>query len=310
MIAEPQPAAFPNAVARYVAATRPAFLSVTLVGCLLGLATAHAGGVPLDGAKAFLTVFFALVAHAGVNVVNDYYDALNGSDAANDERLFPFTGGSRFIQNGVLGLREVGIFGYALLLSVIPPGLWLAWHSAPGLLLVGLAGLLVGWAYSAPPFKLMCRGVGELAIVAAWLLVTVGADFVQRGAFAWTPVLAGLPYALLVANILYINQFPDRAADARAGKRTAIVRLGPRCARWGYPAIAGLAYALLAWAALSGRLPMWTASGLATLPLSLLAARQLLADAERPAALAPAIKQTILATNLHGLIVTVSLFIR
>ena len=310
MIAEPQPAAFPNAVARYVAATRPAFLSVTLVGCLLGLATAHAGGVPLDGAKAFLTVFFALVAHAGVNVVNDYYDALNGSDAANDERLFPFTGGSRFIQNGVLGLREVGLFGYALLLSVIPPGLWLAWHSAPGLLLVGLAGLLVGWAYSAPPFKLMCRGVGELAIVAAWLLVTVGADFVQRGAFAWTPVLAGLPYALLVANILYINQFPDRAADARAGKRTAIVRLGPRRARWGYPAIAGLAYALLAWAAVSGRLPAWTATGLATLPLSLAAARQLLTDAERPAALAPAIKQTILATNLHGLIVTVSLFIR
>ena len=256
MIAEPQPAAFPNAVARYVAATRPAFLSVTLVGCLLGLATAHAGGVPLDGAKAFLTVFFALVAHAGVNVVNDYYDALNGSDAANDERLFPFTGGSRFIQNGVLGLREVGLFGYALLLSVTPPGLWLAWHSAPGLLLVGL------------------------------------------------------PYALLVANILYINQFPDRAADARAGKRTAIVRLGPRRARWGYPAIAGLAYALLAWAAVSGRLPAWTATGLATLPLSLAAARQLLTDAERPAALAPAIKQTILATNLHGLIVTVSLFIR
>jgi 1,4-dihydroxy-2-naphthoate octaprenyltransferase len=35
-----------------------------------------------------------------VNVVNDYYDHLNGTDAANVERIFPFTGGSRFIQNG------------------------------------------------------------------------------------------------------------------------------------------------------------------------------------------------------------------
>lgn len=303
MIAEPLPAQFANPFVRYLAATRPAFLSVTLAGCLIGLATAGANGVPVDFAKAFLSVLFALVAHAGVNVVNDYHDALSGADAANDGRLFPFTGGSRFIQNGVVGVRETGIFGHALLLAVIPPGLWLAWHSAPGLLLIGLAGLVIGWAYSAPPLKLMCRGVGEFAIVAAWLLVVVGADFVQRGAFAWEPALAGLPFALLVANILYINQFPDRAADARAGKFTAVVRLGARRARWGYLAIALLAYSTLAAAAISGPLPGWAAAGLATLPLSFSAARRLLADAERPGLLGPAIRQTILAANLHGLIV-------
>lgn len=310
MIAEPQIHSFPNTFARYFAATRPAFLSVTLVGCLIGLAAAYADGVAVDGLKAFLTVFFALVAHAGVNVVNDFYDAQNGSDAANTERLFPFTGGSRFIQNGVIGLREVGLFGYGLLASVIPPGLWLAWHSAPGLLLIGLAGLLIGWAYSAPPLKLMCRGVGEFAIVAAWLLVSVGADFVQRGAFSASPAIAGLPFALLVANILYINQFPDRAADALAGKRTAIVRLGPQRARWGYVAIALLAYGWLTLAALSGHLPLWTLAGLATLPLSLGAARILVAHAERPAELAPAIKQTILASNLHGLILAATLLLK
>ena len=37
-----------------------------------------------------------LIVHAAVNVLNDYYDALNGSDAANTARVFPFTGGSRF----------------------------------------------------------------------------------------------------------------------------------------------------------------------------------------------------------------------
>jgi 1,4-dihydroxy-2-naphthoate octaprenyltransferase len=307
MIAEPLPAHFPMPLLRYVAATRPAFLSVTLAGCLIGLATAHAGGFRLDVANAVLTVVFALVAHAGVNAVNDYYDALSGADAANDGRLFPFTGGSRFIQNGVMGVRETGVFGYALLVSVIPPGLWLAWHSAPGLVLVGLAGLVIGWAYSAPPLKLMCRGVGEFSIVAAWLLVVIGADFVQRGAFAWTPVLAGLPFALLVANILYINQFPDRAGDAQAGKRTAVVRLGARRARWGYPAIMLVAYAWLAAVVVYGVLPGWTAAGLATLPLSLGAARQLLAEAERPDRLGPAIRQTILAANLHGLIVATAL---
>lgn len=307
MIAEPQLQAFPNAFARYFAETRPAFLSVTLAGCLIGLATAALGGLPLDATKAFLTVFFALVAHAGVNVVNDYYDALNGSDAVNTERLFPFTGGSRFIQNGVLTVREVGVFGHALLASVIPPGLWLAWQSAPGLLGIGLAGLLIGWAYSAPPFKLMARGVGELAIAAGWLLVVVGTDYVQRGAFAWLPVLAGLPFALLVANLLFINQFPDRVADAQAGKRTLVVRLGTRRARWGYWLIAALAYGQLAAGCIFAVLPAWTAAGLLTAPLSFAAGRRLLAHAGQSAGLTGAIKLTILAANLHGLLIAAAL---
>jgi len=310
MIAEPQSAAFSNVVARYAAATRLPFLSVTLVGCLIGLATAKAGGIAIDGAKAFLTIFFALVAHAGVNVVNDYYDALNGSDAANTERLFPFTGGSRFIQNGVIGLREMGIFGYALLASVIPPGLWLAWTSNAGLIWIGLAGLVVGWAYSAPPLRLMSRGVGEFAIVAGWLLVTVGADFVQRGSYDLLPLLAGLPFALFVANILFINQFPDRAADAAVGKNTIVVRLGARTARWGYLLIALAGYGILLGGVAAGLLSTLTLAALLPLPLSLLAARRLLAHAERPAELAPAIKQTILAANLHGLILAATLVIK
>ena len=40
--AEPRPARFANPVVRCLAATRPAFLTVTLVGCLIGIASAHA----------------------------------------------------------------------------------------------------------------------------------------------------------------------------------------------------------------------------------------------------------------------------
>jgi 1,4-dihydroxy-2-naphthoate polyprenyltransferase len=301
MISEPQLGAFPNAFAKYLAATRPPFLSVTLVACLIGLAVAAQSGFAIDPAKAFLTIIFALVAGAGANVINDYHDALNGSDAANTEHLFPFTGGSRFIQNGILDIDETRRFGFALLASVVPPGLWLAWHSAPGLLLIGLLGLLVGWAYSAPPFKLMCRGLGEAGIVSGWLLVVIGSDFVQRGSFAALPLLAGLSFALLVANILHINQYPDRQADARVGKRTLVVQLGAQ-AWWIYGLIALLAYAALTLALLTSALPWPAALALITLPLSLQAARQLRQYAATPAQLTSAIKLTILAANLHGLL--------
>ncbi len=306
--AEPTLNSFSNPVAKYLAATRPAFLSVTLVACLIGLATAHFSGLPLQLDKALVTIFFALVAHAGVNVINDYYDALNGSDAANQERVFPFTGGSRFIQNGLLSLRGAAWFGYALLAAVIPAGLWLMQVSSAELFWVGLAGLGVGWAYSAPPFKLMSRGLGELAIVAGWLLVVVGTDLVQRGSVALLPWLAGLPYALLVANILYINQFPDLKADACAGKRTLVVRLGPGEARWGYLGVATLAYGLILFMVGRSLLPIYAAAGAFALPFSFHAARQLLAHACHPALLVPAIKLSILAANLGGLLLVAGLF--
>jgi 1,4-dihydroxy-2-naphthoate octaprenyltransferase len=116
--AEPTPGLRARPLLAALLATRPAFLGVTLFACLIGLATAHGSGVPVDTPKAVLTVLFALVAHAGINVLNDYYDARSGADAANTERLFPFTGGSRFIQNGVLSEAETGRLGYALLALV------------------------------------------------------------------------------------------------------------------------------------------------------------------------------------------------
>jgi 1,4-dihydroxy-2-naphthoate octaprenyltransferase len=305
--AEPTLAALPNPFLRYFLATRPAFLSVTLVGCLLGLASAKVGGAVLDPLKATLTVFFAMVAHAGVNVINDYYDS--GTDGLNTERLFPFTGGSRFIQNGVLSLSATGRFGYALLLSVIPAGLWLTLNSATGLMLIGLLGLLVGWAYSAPPLKLMSRGLGEWAVAAGFLLIVMGSDFVQRGEFSFLPVAAGLGYALLVANVLYINQFPDVKADGAAGKRTVIVRLGPLSARWGYALIAVLAHGWLIFQVGRHALPPIAAVAALTLMFSLKAARILMAHAAEPGELEPAIKLTILGANLHGAALALALVV-
>ena len=306
--AEPTLASLPNPLLRYFAATRPAFLSVTLVGCLLGLAIAHASGVPLSAPTAFPTVLFGLIAHAGANVINDYYDALNGSDAANDGRVFPFTGGSRFIQNGVFTPRETARFGYGLLAAVVPAGLWLTANSAPGLIVIGLTGLLLGWAYSAPPLKLVSRGLGELAITASWVAVVVGADFVQRGAFSWTPVLFGTPFALLVANVLFINQFPDAAADALAGKRTLVVLAGTQEARWFYLGIATFAYGWLLF--LIERLNLPGAFAVAALPvlLSLRAGGELLRHAADPPQLARAIKLTICSTLAHGLLLCGALF--
>ena len=304
---EPTLATFQNPLVRYFAATRPAFLTASLMSSLIGLSIAWHDGLAFSVPLALVTLSFALFAHAGVNVLNDYYDALNGTDAQNTERIFPFTGGSRFIQNGVLTMTQTRNFGFALFCGVVLAGLWLMARSAPQLMVVGLAGLFIGWAYSAPPFRLNSRGLGELCVAAGFLAITVGTDFVQRKGFAAAPFIAGLSYALLVTNLLYINQFPDRTADTAAGKLHWVARLEIQSARWGYALIAFLCYAWLLLSVLLAWLPMLALTAFLALPLSIKAARLLLLHAAQPQQLGDAIKATIGAMMVHGSLLSLAL---
>lgn len=305
--AEPTLAALRHPLQRYFLATRPAFLSVSLVAAFIGLASAWHDRVTVSPVTALVSVVFALVAHAAANVLNDYYDELSGTDRLNTERLFPFTGGSRFIQNGIFSAREMLQYGLLLLAATIAAGLSLMAVSGIGLLWIGLAGCFVGWAYSGTPFKLNSRGLGEACIAVGFGLIAVGTDYVQRKAFAPLPFIAAFAYALLVVNILYINQFPDRKADEAAGKRHWVVRLGARAAPIGYALTGGLAYGWLVGAVLVTALPALALIALATVPLTFGAARTLFAHAETPANLEGAIKQTIAAANVNGLLTTIAL---
>jgi 1,4-dihydroxy-2-naphthoate octaprenyltransferase len=130
---------------------------------------------------------------------------------------------------------------------------------------------------------------------------------VQRHGFSFVPVAAGLGFALLVANVLYINQFPDVKADAGAGKHTLVVKLGVARARWGYVVIAALAYGWPLLMVLLGQLPVTALIALLPAIASIAAARQLWSRAGQPAELAPALKLTILAASTHGLLLAIML---
>lgn len=281
--------------------TRPAFLLLTVVACALGTATASACGCGLDWPLALGATALAVLAHAAGNVLNDLHDARNGADAANGQGIFPFTGGSRLIQSGAVTEQQTADLAKALLLFLLPAGLLLAVQTGGGVILLGAAGLLLAWAYSAPPLKLMSRGLGEPTVALVWFLVVIGADYVQRRQFFIIPARAAAGFAFMVAALLLINGFPDAEADARVGKRTLVVRLGATPAALLY---ASLVLGAHAWLALSVWLlipPMPALWGLVSLPLSLAALGWLWAHRHRPTRLKPALALTVVATLLHGL---------
>ncbi|MDP2056810.1 MAG: prenyltransferase, partial [Thiobacillus sp.] len=218
-------------------------------------------------------------------------------------------GGCRFSPTGVLSPRLVLGLSVALYAVTFAGVLWLLSVGGWGVFWVGLAGLAIGWAYSAPPLQLNSRSIGELCVAAGFLLVVVGADTVQRGAFAPLPWLAGAPYALLVTNLLYINQFPDRVADRASGRLHWVARLQPGAAAWGYGLILLLAALALAGGILLGALPLAAAGAFVAWIPAMQAWRQLRRFAATPEQLAPAIRRTLLAAHALPLLLAITLLL-
>jgi 1,4-dihydroxy-2-naphthoate polyprenyltransferase len=253
------------------------------VPVLLGIVIAVSHG-SFDLVSALLTIVGASLVQLGINVSNDVFDTLQGADDANVTPT-QFSGGSRVLQYGLVTFRQMATLGAALFAAGAVVGLLLlAMRGSAALLAIGLIGFVVGIGYTAPPLKLVYRGLGEIAVAFGFgPLMLVGAYVVQTGgALSWEPFVASIPVALLVALILYVNEIPDRRGDAHAGKRTLPVRLSPEVVVAGYRAAVLAAYAAVVLGVVGGLLPVPTLLVLLTIPLALQVSRSLRPNYDNP----------------------------
>ncbi len=294
----------------YLLATRPAFFPAIIFPVVLGTAAARKLDSLFDPLLFALTLAAALLYHGGMNVANDYFDHLNGTDAANKSPLTPFTGGSRMIQNSIMTPRETLVLAAALLSAGSAIGLYLATYCGWPLLAIGAFGLISGVFYSAPPVFLAGRGLGELTVGLNFGLLTVsGAYFVQSGGINAQVVAVSLPLTLLVTAILYVNEFPDFDADKASGKKTLVVRLGLQRGRWGMVVITLLTYVSIIAPAVAGLTPPHTLLALATALFLIIATGYLFRSRKEPWALLLPIKCVIIAHSATGTVLVLSLII-
>ena len=216
-------------------ASRPKFLVASaapiLVGSFLGYATVGSFNWLL-----FVLALLGIMAiHSGANMANDYFDHLSGNDGANKNPT-PFSGGSRYIQEGILSPKAI------LLTALIA----LAVGSAMGvviiilteslfILILGLIGLLGGFFYTAPPVKLGYRYVGEFIIVLLFGVFPVyGSYYLQTGMLDTVPLLPAFIVGILIFLVILVNEFPDLKADAAVNKKTLVVHFGVPASAWIY----------------------------------------------------------------------------
>ena len=233
------------------------FLTATFVPLLVGAAVANFLDYNVSWGWLGLTVLGGCLLHIGTNTANDYFDHTSGTDEANYNYMVPFSGGSRSIQMGLIsskGMLTVSLVAFALSAVV---GVPLIQKAGMDVLWLGLIGFASGFFYTAPPFRFASRkGLGELLIGLNFgPLMVAGSALVQTGKILPEALLAGIPIGLLVAAIVYVNEFPDHDGDKATGKNTLIVVFGPEKARLGYVFLVVSAFVSIIVMALNGTFP-------------------------------------------------------
>ncbi len=288
---------------------RVPFLQATFVPVILGgvlaLQLAHAFNL----ATFLLTLLGASLIHIATNMFNDYFDFKSGNDLQVKHQN-PFAGGGRVLTAGLVKPSTHLLVSSLCLLLGCLIGLYLVFaFSLPYLFVLGVIGVISSYFYVGPPFRFAYRGIGELIVgINFGPIMTLGAYYVQAGSFAWEPLLASIPVGLLVAAILWINEFPDMDADGAVGKRTLVLRLGYSRSIGVYVGMVVAAYLLLIVYALLAVFSLVPITSLASLiallslPFALRAVKVLRANYKDPHAIIPANANTIFLHLAFGIL--------
>ncbi|PSQ44196.1 1,4-dihydroxy-2-naphthoate polyprenyltransferase [Halobacteriales archaeon SW_7_68_16] len=242
--------ATPSRLEAWAMAARPQTLPAAAAPVIVGTALAVRDGVfaPLPAAAALVG---AALIQIGTNLANDYYDAVKGADTDDRE------GFTRVTQAGLIRPATVRrataiTFGLAILV-----GTYLVAVGGVPILVIGLASVLSGIAYTGGPYPLGYHGLGDLFVFVFFGLVAVtGTYYVQAAALLATGLptavppgtvtpevaVASLPIAAVATNILVVNNVRDLETDREAGKRTLAVRIGYAGSRVQFVALLALAY--------------------------------------------------------------------
>lgn len=245
----------------WLGATRPKTLLVGVSPVLVGTAWAVHDGVFAAG-PAVAALLGALLIQVGTNLSNDYFDHRRGADTG--ARLGPVRASAAGL------LRPASVFAAAMACfgAAAIVGLYLVWSAGWPVLVIGIASLASGYAYTGGPYPLGYHGWGEVfAFLFFGIVAVAGTYFVQ--ARNWpVPVavlLAGVAMGALAAAVLVVNNLRDLDTDRAAGKRTLAVRIGRRATQVEYVLLL-----LLAWLV---PLALWASAGpmaslaLLTIPL-------------------------------------------
>lgn len=250
----------PGSLKAWLLLPRFHFIPLTIIMVSLGTAIAAYEGFFHLG-YFILAMIGSLLVHMTVNVINDYYDYVDGIDLQTQRT--PFSGGSGVLTAGLLRPKQA--FWFATICLLIAMGIGATFCFIRGWLLFPLL-LLAGFSAYFYNVYISKWLLGE---VVAGLnfgpLLVLGSYFVQTGRYSLETLVASLAPGLLTANLLFLNEFPDREADQKGGRRHLVITMGKENARFLFVVFLVASYLCIIIGVITKMMPVITLIGLGTI---------------------------------------------
>ena len=284
------------AVKNWARALRAYSFTATVIPVLCAFLLARSQNLPAAWPLFPLMLFCALLLHAGVNLLNDYYDFVLGFDTAEAR------GSSGLLTENIVKPEYMLRRGRFYLFAGAATGLLLAAARGWQLLLMGIAGLAGALFYShRSGYKY--KGLGEpFVFFLMGPLLFGGAFYAATGTLTGAAIWPALSCGCLVTAILLVNNLRDIKMDSAAGFITLPMRLGAKWTKKLYVALVVAAFAALAATGVLGLfLPMLC------LPFAWRRIRAVLTAGELETDLAAAPQQTAALYLIFGVLMAAGL---
>jgi len=267
-----------------IGVTRAKFLTLSVVCVALAATASWQAGATLSPSLVTLVLVMALCAHISANAFNEYFDFHSGLDFLTQRT--PFSGGSGALVERPEAHRVALGAALVSLTVVVVLGLYLTIQQDWRLLLIGVPGVAVIYAYTQyinrwPLLCLLAPGLG------VGLFMTLGAFWVFSGYISPGAVVLALIVTFLGSNLLLLNQFPDVEADRQVRRRHYPIVIGRRRSATLFAVLLGLGYLALVLAVVMDWLPPYTLLALLSLALLPRLLRGIHRHAEQPQQLVP-----------------------
>jgi 1,4-dihydroxy-2-naphthoate octaprenyltransferase len=206
---------------------QPKFLLPGAIPIILGTCIGYSVSGQFHPLLAVLALLSTVAFNAGANMTNDYYDHLSGNDWLT-KHTNQFSGGSRYITKGLVSPQLMRAASLLTLGFACFVGLVIVYLTKSYVILgLGIAALIGGYFWTAPPVRWCYKFIGEPYIFCVFgILPVFGAYYLQTGQFGWDFLFPAIIIGIHIALVLLINTFPDYHADIQVNKKTLVVRYG------------------------------------------------------------------------------------
>jgi 1,4-dihydroxy-2-naphthoate octaprenyltransferase len=271
---------------------------LTAVIVLAGLCAAFYSHGVFNAPNAVLALIGALMTHASVNAFNNYFDYRSRID----ERTMktPFSGGVEVIVRGQMKPTAAFSVAAACLVGAAVIGVYFLAQMFYLLIPLILYGAFIIVFYT--PILSRVHAVSETIAGSGFGLMGLGTYATQAGIIDGSGLAVFVPVTILVALLLFLNEFPDAEVDKLAGRRHTVILIGKKRSSWLYAFFLGATYVSIIVSVLARAAPLAALIALVTTPLAYKAARITLRSYDKIPDLVPA-----LGLNVIVILSTISL---